>query len=43
MFIHTLRIDKYVINEHHDELVQLFHEYGIHEVYEVCWHIRQPK
>jgi hypothetical protein len=43
MIFRTLRIYKYVINEHHDKLVQLRHEYGVHEVNEVCRCIRQPK
>jgi hypothetical protein len=33
----------YVINENHNEHVQLQHEYGVHEVHEVCWCICQPK
>jgi hypothetical protein len=33
----------YVINENHNELVQLWHEYRIHEVHKVCWRICQSK
>jgi hypothetical protein len=43
IFFHTLRTYKNVINEHHDKLVQLQHEDRVHEVHEVCQHIRQPK
>jgi hypothetical protein len=37
VFFHTLLIYQNVINENHDELVQHIHEYGVHEVHEVCW------
>jgi hypothetical protein len=30
MLIFTLGIDQDVINEDHDKLVQLWHEYGVH-------------
>jgi hypothetical protein len=43
MFFHTLRIYKNVVNEHHDKLVQLWHEDRVHEAREVCQRIRQPK
>jgi hypothetical protein len=43
MFYRTLRIYEYVIDEGHDKPVQLQHEYGVHEVHEVCWHIGQSK
>jgi hypothetical protein len=43
MFFHTLRIYKNAINEYHDKLVQLWHEYRVHEVHKVCWCICQPK
>jgi hypothetical protein len=43
MFFHTLRIYKNVVNENHNELVQLFHEYGVHEIHEMCRCISQPK
>jgi hypothetical protein len=32
----TLGIDQDVINEYHDKLVQLRHEYGVHHVHEIC-------
>jgi hypothetical protein len=31
----VLRKDQDIINEDHDKLVQLFHEYGVHQVHEV--------
>jgi hypothetical protein len=43
MFFRTLLIYKHVVNENHDKLIWLRHEYRVHEVYEVCWCIRQPK
>jgi hypothetical protein len=43
VFSHTLRIYKNVINEHHDKLVQFWHEDGVHEIHEVCWRIHQSK
>jgi hypothetical protein len=42
-FFHTLRLYKYVINENHDKLVQLRHEYRVHEVHEMCRCICQSK
>jgi hypothetical protein len=43
MLFHALRIYKNVINEHHDKLVQLWHEYRVYEVHKVCQRIHQPK
>jgi Zn ribbon nucleic-acid-binding protein len=43
MFFHTPWIYKYVINENHDKLVQLWHEYGVHDVHEMCRCIHQSK
>jgi hypothetical protein len=31
MFFCTLRVHKDVVNEHHNKLVQLFHEHRVHE------------
>jgi hypothetical protein len=31
----TFGIDQDVINEYHDKLVQLWHEYGVHQVHEM--------
>jgi hypothetical protein len=43
MFFHTIWIYKYVINEDDKKLVQLRHEYRVHEVHEVRRCIGQPK
>jgi hypothetical protein len=40
MFFHTLQIYQNVIIEHHHELVQVRHENRVHEVHEMCQHIR---
>jgi hypothetical protein len=36
MLLFTLGVDQDVINEDHDKLVQLRHEYGVHQVHEMC-------
>jgi hypothetical protein len=33
----------YVANEDHKKLVHVQHEYRVHEVHDVFWHICQPK
>jgi hypothetical protein len=33
MLLFTLAIDQDVVNEDHDKLVQLRHEYGVHQVH----------
>jgi hypothetical protein len=38
-----LRIDQDVINEDHDKLVELCHEYRVHQVHEVSRGIGQPE
>jgi hypothetical protein len=43
MFFCTLQVNEYVINKDHGKPVQPWHEYGVHEVQEVCWHICEPK
>jgi hypothetical protein len=35
MLFLVLRIDQDIINEDHDKLVQLCHEYRVHQIYEV--------
>jgi hypothetical protein len=35
MLLFTLGIDQDVINKDHDKLVQLQHEYGVHQVHEM--------
>jgi hypothetical protein len=39
----TLGIDQNVINEYHDKLVHLQHEYGVHQVHEMCRSISESK
>jgi hypothetical protein len=43
VFIHTLQKYQNVINEHHDKLVQLWHENWVNKVHVVCWCICQSK
>jgi hypothetical protein len=37
MLLFTLGIDQNVVNEDHDKLAQLRHEYEVHRVHEMCW------
>jgi hypothetical protein len=39
----NLGVDQDVINEDHDKLVQLRHEYGVHQVHEMCRSIGESK
>jgi hypothetical protein len=43
MLFIILGVDQDVINEDNDKLVQLRHEYGIHQVHEMCRSIGEPK
>jgi sirohydrochlorin ferrochelatase len=43
MLFFTLGIDQDVISEDHDKLVQLRHEHGVHQVYEMCRSIGESK
>jgi hypothetical protein len=43
MLLFTLGIDQDVINEDHNKLVQLRHEYGVHQVHEMCRSIGESK
>jgi hypothetical protein len=43
MLFFTLGIDQDIINEDHDKLVQLRHEYGVHQVHEMCRSIGESK
>jgi hypothetical protein len=43
MLFFILGVDQDVINEHHDKLVQLRHEYGVHRVHEMCRGIGESK
>jgi hypothetical protein len=43
MLFFTLGIDQDIVNEDHDKLVQLRHEYGVHQVHEMCRSIGESK
>jgi hypothetical protein len=43
MLLLILRIYEDIINEHHYQLVDVFHERAIHQVNEESWHIRQTE
>jgi hypothetical protein len=43
MLFFTLGIDQDVVNEDHDKLVQLRHEYRVHQVHEMCMSIGESK
>jgi hypothetical protein len=43
MLFLILRIDQDVINKDHDKLVELCHEYRVHQVHEVSRGIGQPE
>jgi hypothetical protein len=37
MITFTLRIDKNIIDEHHDESIQLLHKHLIHQIHKISW------
>jgi hypothetical protein len=43
MLLFTLGIDQDVVNKDHDKLVQLRHEYGVHQVHKMCRNIGESK
>jgi hypothetical protein len=43
MFFFILRVDQDVINEYYDKLFQLWHEYGVHQLHEMCRSISESK
>jgi hypothetical protein len=43
MLFFALGIDQNVVNEDNNKLVQLRHEYGVHQVHEICRSIGEPK
>jgi hypothetical protein len=43
MLSFILGVDQDVINEYHDKLIQLLHEYGVHQVHEMCRSIDESK
>jgi hypothetical protein len=41
---HTLvQGNQYVVNEYDYKLIQIFHEYFIHQIHKICWCISQSK
>jgi hypothetical protein len=43
MLFFTLGIDQDIVNEDYDKLVQLWHQYEVHQVYEICKSIGESK
>jgi hypothetical protein len=43
MFFFIFGIDQNVINENHYEFIELRYEYGVHEIHEVGWGIRETE
>ena len=43
MFLFVLRLDQYIINEHHDELIQKLHKHLVHHVHEIGRCVSQTK
>jgi hypothetical protein len=43
MLFFILGVDQDVVNEDHNKLVQLWHEYGVHQVHEMCRSINESK
>jgi hypothetical protein len=43
MLFFILGVYQDVFNEYHDKLVQLWHEYGIHQVHKMCRNIGESK
>ena len=39
----TLGIDKNIVDEHHDESVQILHKHLIYQIHEISWCIGQSK
>jgi hypothetical protein len=43
MIFFTRGIDQDIVNKHHNKLVKLRHEYGVHQVHEMCKGIGESK
>jgi hypothetical protein len=43
MLFFTLGIDQDIVNKDNDKLVQLWHEYEVHQVHEMCGSIGESK
>jgi hypothetical protein len=42
-FFFALGVNQYIIDEHYDELVQVFHKVLIHQIHKVGWAFNQSK
>jgi hypothetical protein len=43
MLLFALGVDQDVVNEHHDKLVQLWHEHRVHQLHKMCRSIGESK
>jgi hypothetical protein len=43
MFLFILRVDQYVIDEHHNKLVQILYKFLVHQIHRVGQGINQSK
>jgi hypothetical protein len=43
MLFFTSLVDQYIIDEHHDILVQILHKNLVHQIHKVGWCISQSK
>jgi hypothetical protein len=43
VFFFILRVDQYVIDEHHDKLVQILYKFLVHQIHIVGWDFNQSK
>jgi hypothetical protein len=43
VFFFILRVDQYIIDEHHDKLVQILHKVLVHQILIVGWGFSQSK
>jgi hypothetical protein len=43
MFFFILRVDQYIIDERHDQLVKILHKFLVHQIHIVGWDFNQSK
>src|SRR6185312_14118071 len=43
MIFFILGVDQNIVNENHDEFIQLRHEDRIHQVHKICWGVGKTK
>ena len=43
MIFFILGVDQNIVNEYHDEFIQLRHEDLIHQVHKICWGVGKTK